>query len=80
MSTAWWCRPDCWWRARFGASIRSRGTKVLHRAPPKNHQLDVFDPNDGHYENAADTSNLSLTVGNLWYFTLGGDTTRRRIA
>ena len=36
-------------------------TKVRHRAT-KNYQLDLFDPNDGHYEYAAVTSNLPLTV------------------
>ena len=38
--------------------------KVHHRAT-KNYQLDLFDPNDGHYEYSAVTSNLALTVRNL---------------
>ena len=37
--------------------------KVHHRAT-KNYQLDLFDPNDGHYEYSAVTSNLALTVRN----------------
>ena len=38
---------------------------VRHRAT-KNYQLDLFDPNDGHYEYSAVTSNLDLTLANLW--------------
>ncbi len=38
--------------------------KVLHRTA-KNFQLDLFDPNDGHYEYSAITSNLGFTVANL---------------
>ena len=37
----------------------------------KDFQLDPFDPNDGHYEYSAITSNLDLTVANLLYFTAG---------
>lgn len=44
--------------------------KVAHRTA-KNFQLDLFDPNDGHYEYSAVTSNLGFTVGNLWYFMAG---------
>lgn len=44
--------------------------KVAHRAA-KNYQLDLFDPNDGHYEYSAITSNLGFTLGNLWYFMAG---------
>ena len=40
---------------------------VRHRAT-KNYQLDLFDPNDGHYEYSAVTSNLDLTLANLWRF------------
>jgi hypothetical protein len=45
-------------------------TRVQHRTA-KNFQLDLFDPNDGHYEYSALTSNLDLTVANLWYFMAG---------
>src|SRR5262249_52011944 len=41
--------------------------KVRHRAT-KNFQLDLFDPNDGHYEYSAVTSNLDFSLANLWYF------------
>ena len=44
--------------------------KVLHRTA-KNFQLDLFDPDDGHYEYSAITSNLGFTVANLWYFMAG---------
>jgi hypothetical protein len=44
--------------------------KVLHRTA-KNFQLDLYDPNDGHYEYSAITSNLGFTVANLWYFMAG---------
>ena len=44
--------------------------KVAHRAA-KNYQLDLFDPNDGHYEYSAITSNLGFTLSNLWYFMAG---------
>jgi hypothetical protein len=44
--------------------------KVLHRTA-KNYQLDLYDPNDGHYEYSAITSNLGFTVANLWYFMAG---------
>ena len=44
--------------------------KVLHQSA-KNFQLDLYDPNDGHYEYSAITSNLGFTVANLWYFMAG---------
>ena len=54
-------------------------TKVAHRAT-KNYQLDLFDPDDGHYEYAAVTSNLPLTIRNLWYFTCGRGNHEKTIA
>jgi hypothetical protein len=44
--------------------------KVLHRTA-KNYQLHLYDPNDGHHEYSAITSNLGFTVANLWYFMAG---------
>jgi hypothetical protein len=44
--------------------------KVAHRTA-KNFQLDLFDPNDGSYEYSAITSNLALTVANLWHYMAG---------
>ncbi len=44
--------------------------RVRHEAP-KNYQLDLFDPADGHYEYSAITTNKSLTGPYLWYFMCG---------
>ena len=53
--------------------------KVHHRAT-KNYQLDLFNPNDGHYEYSAVTSNLALTVRNLWCFACGRGNHEKTIA
>jgi hypothetical protein len=53
--------------------------KVAHRTA-KNFQLDLFDPNDGHYEYSAVTSNLGFTVANLWYFIAGRGNHEKTIA
>lgn len=53
--------------------------KVRHRAA-KNYQLDLFDPNDGHYEYSAVTSNLDLTLANLWRFACGRGNHEKTIA
>lgn len=53
--------------------------KVAHRTA-KNFQLDLFDPNDGHYEYSAVTSNLGFTVRNLWYFMAGRGNHEKTIA
>ena len=53
--------------------------KVHHRAT-KNYQLDLFDPNDGHYEYSAVTSTLDLTVRNLWFFACGRGNHEKTIA
>jgi hypothetical protein len=52
---------------------------VQHRAT-KNFQLDLFDPNDGHYEYSAVTSNLDLTLANLWRFACGRGNHEKTIA
>ena len=52
---------------------------VQHRAT-KNYQLDLFDPNDGHYEYSAVTSNLDLTLANLWRFACGRGNHEKTIA
>ena len=56
-----------WTRPLWVAIYRKR---VAHQTA-KNFQLDLFDPNDGHYEYSAITSNLDLTVANLWSFMAG---------
>ena len=53
--------------------------KVHHRAT-KNFQLDLFDPNDGHYEYSAVTSNMGFTLSNLWYFMCGRGNHEKTIA
>lgn len=45
-------------------------THVAHRSP-KNFQLDLFDPNDGHYEYQAVVTNKALGGGALWAFMSG---------
>ena len=52
--------------------------KVRHRTA-KNFQLDLFDPDDGHYEYSAVTSNLGFNVANLWYFMAGRGNHERTI-
>lgn len=56
------------WEAPLWVAIYRK--KVHHRAT-KNFQLDLFDPNDGHYEYSAVTSNLGFTLPNLWHFMCG---------
>ena len=45
-------------------------SRVRHEAP-KNYQLDLFDPADGHYEYSAIVTNKDLTGAYLWYFMCG---------
>lgn len=52
---------------------------VQHQAT-KNYQLDLFDPDDGHYEYSAVTSNLDLTLPNLWWFACGRGNHEKTIA
>jgi len=56
------------WRVPVSVAVFRK--KVHHRSP-KNYQLDLFDPNDGHYEYSAVTTNLNLTLPSLWQF-MGG--------
>ena len=44
--------------------------KVNHKSR-KNYQLDLFDPDDGHWEYSAVTTNRSLTGRRLWHFMCG---------
>jgi hypothetical protein len=53
--------------------------QVRHRTA-KNFQLDLFDPNDGHYEYSAVTSNLGFTLSNLWFFMCGRGNHEKTIA
>jgi hypothetical protein len=45
--------------------------KRVHHQSPKNYQLDLFDPNDGHYEYSAVASNLGFSIRPLWHFICG---------
>jgi hypothetical protein len=53
--------------------------RVGHQSP-KNYQLDLFDPNDGHYEYSAVTSTLDLTLAHLWHFACGRGNHEKTIA
>lgn len=44
--------------------------RVQHRSP-KNYQLDLFEPNDGHWEYSAVASNLDFAIRPLWHFMCG---------
>ena len=54
--------------------------KHVHHRATKNYQLDLFDPNDGHYEYSAVTSNLDLTLANLWHSACGRGNHEKTIA
>jgi Transposase DDE domain group 1 len=54
--------------------------KHVHHRATKNYQLDLFDPDDGHYEYSAVTSNLDLTLANLWWFVCGRGNHEKTIA
>jgi hypothetical protein len=54
--------------------------KHVHHRATKNYQLDLFDPDDGHYEYSAVTSNLDLTLANLWWFACGRGNHEKTIA
>jgi hypothetical protein len=57
----------CWGRSSRIVIYRKR---VQHQTA-KNFQLDLFDPNDGHYEYSAITTNKSLGPSALWAFMCG---------
>jgi hypothetical protein len=54
--------------------------KHVHHRATKNYQLDLFDPNEGHYEYSAVTSTLDLTLANLWHFACGRGNHEKTIA
>jgi hypothetical protein len=69
-------RATPWGRPVWVAIYR----KHVHHRATKNYQLDLFDPNDGHYEYSAVTSNLDLTLANLWRFACGRGNHEKTIA
>jgi hypothetical protein len=54
--------------------------KHVHHRATTNYQLDLFDPNDGHYEYSAVTSTLDLTLAHLWHFACGRGNHEKTIA
>ena len=65
-----------WGRPLWVAIYRKH---VQHPAT-KNYQLDLFDPNDGHYEYSAVTSNLGFTLPHLWRFACGRGNHEKTVA
>jgi Transposase DDE domain group 1 len=53
--------------------------RVAHETR-KNFQLDLFDPDDGHYEYSAITTNKDLNGRNLWHFLNGRGTHEKAYA
>ena len=45
--------------------------KKVHHKSPKNYQLDLFDPSNGHWEYSAVTTNKTLAPKALWDFMAG---------
>jgi len=71
--------PDAatpWGRPLWVAIYR----KHVHHKATKHYQLDLFDPDDGHYEYSAVTSNLDFTLANLWRFACGRGNHEKTIA
>ncbi len=60
-------RIDQWDRTERVVVYRKR---VSHQSR-KNFQLDLFSPDDGHYEYSAVATNKTLTVASLWHFMAG---------
>jgi hypothetical protein len=56
------------WHTTLSVTIYRK--RVQHQSP-KNYQLDLFDPNDGHYEYSALASNLGFSLRALWHFMCG---------
>lgn len=45
--------------------------KRVHHKTRKNYQLDLFDPDNGHYEYSAIATNMDLSAHTLWQFMCG---------
>jgi hypothetical protein len=60
-------RIDQWDRTERVVVYRKR---VSHQSR-KNFQLNLFSPDDGHYEYSAVATNKTLTIASLWYFMAG---------
>jgi hypothetical protein len=58
---------ECWGRSEQVVVDRKR---VRHESR-KNFQLDLFSPDDGHFEYSAVASNKTLAIPALWHFMAG---------
>ena len=63
-------RVPAWSRSMRVVIYRKR---VRHRTA-RNYQLDLFDPDDGHYEYSAIVTNKAVTGRTLWFFMCGRGT------
>jgi len=68
-------RIQTWQRTMRVVIYRRR---VRHEAP-KNYQLDLFDPADGHYEYSAIVTNKDLTGAYLWHYMCGRGSHEKRV-
>ena len=65
------------WKRSLRIAIYRR--RVQHESP-KNFQLDLFDPDDGHWEYSAITTNKPLGLKALWKFMAGRGTHEKVLA
>jgi hypothetical protein len=65
------------WNLRLRVVIYRK--RVSHRTR-KNFQLNLFTPDDGHFEYSAVTSNMALTPAALWHFTNGRGAQEKTLA
>lgn len=54
--------------------------KRVHHESPKNFQLDLFSPDDGHFEYSAITTNKALGASALWEFMAGRGAQEKTLA
>ena len=54
--------------------------KLVRHHTPKNFQLDLFSPDDGHYEYSAIATNKALALKSLWEFAAGRGAQEKTLA
>lgn len=69
--------PVTCWQIELPVVVYRR--RVKHRTR-KNFQLDLFNPDDGHYEYSAVTSNRTIGPVALWYFMAGRGAQEKTLA
>jgi hypothetical protein len=69
-----WLDP---WKRRERVVVYRR--KVRHKSP-KNFQLDLFDPSNGHWEYSAIATNKTIGMAALWHFMAGRGAHEKAIA